>query len=357
MKKLLILLLFLMIFLSSCSLKPNQVSSERSSSSALSLLTSSQLLRKYKSYVLNGIIFDMPFSDVEAITGKLPAYNLSTTIQYSGYKYKNMVITTRGYSDNILRVDTIACINGQYLGLTVEKSTKEDADNIFGKPVSNSNGDRKYGDSTISSSNDNNGNYSSYEYFLITDNVKINIYTNNNVIIGIETSALVPQALTTAYLREKYKPYVLNKIIFDMPFPDVGAVTGKMPRYDFPGAVDEPSYQYKNMVITENGETDLGNVDMIYCISGEYLGLTVGKSTNEDSNKLFGTPNNEGNLALFDITSSQLSDDTIRKEYSSYEYLLKVDNVRITVYFHNNIVVGVEASAMTSDVRRAPTYE
>ena len=88
-----------------------------------------QLLKEHEKYVIHGIVFEMDMEDVFAILGPLkgepdPDDKYSTT-----YQYENIEIESYGN-----RVAVISVYEGTYMGLTVGKSTREDANRVFGTP-------------------------------------------------------------------------------------------------------------------------------------------------------------------------------------------------------------------------------
>jgi hypothetical protein len=95
------------------------------------LAASESPLEKYKDYAIQGIVFDMLVEEMQDILGEVEGKPLPGTDTIV-FQYGNIEIwTSPDYKDGKV-VESIDVLKGDYLGLTVGKSTKEDADKRFG---------------------------------------------------------------------------------------------------------------------------------------------------------------------------------------------------------------------------------
>jgi|GEM_PF-4569142 len=88
-----------------------------------------------KKYGIHGIVQGMSREDVTVILGELPISTriISDNVDYYYWDYENIVIHYwRSMHSSITTVYSITVLDGEYLGLTIGKSTKADADAIFG---------------------------------------------------------------------------------------------------------------------------------------------------------------------------------------------------------------------------------
>jgi len=88
-----------------------------------------QLLKEHEKYAIHGIVFDMDMEDVFAILGPLKGEPVPDDKYSTMYQYENMEIERYGNRVSIIAVD-----EGTYMGLTIGKSTREDADRVLGTP-------------------------------------------------------------------------------------------------------------------------------------------------------------------------------------------------------------------------------
>jgi len=89
-----------------------------------------QLLEEYKEYVTHGIVFDMDMEDVFFVLGPLKGTSETDGSNFVIYQYENIEIWVDPEYGN--KIVTLLVCDGIYLGLTVGKSTKDDADLRFG---------------------------------------------------------------------------------------------------------------------------------------------------------------------------------------------------------------------------------
>jgi hypothetical protein len=134
---------------------------------------------------------------------------------------------------------------------------------------------------------------------------------------------------------EKYEDYVINGIVFEMPMDDVRKVLGYVESTLYPDGSDMIVYRYGDIEIWSFPEmNEWVGYELAYVLTvhkGTYLGLTIGKDTREDAEKIFGTNENEDDYYFADPDGMA---------YSGFSR----DGVSISVSYKDGIIMEISTS-------------
>ena len=138
---------------------------------------------------------------------------------------------------------------------------------------------------------------------------------------------------------EKFEKYALHGVVFGMSDDDLQKTIGfrhSDSKFDYTMMCEY--IKYENMYI--RFDEDDGYFGNILVLEGEYLGLTIGKSTREDADRIFDFGSHERDAyGKARYTMERVPDDEERYYASDY----RRDGVMIIVYYEYDIVVAIEA--------------
>jgi len=145
---------------------------------------------------------------------------------------------------------------------------------------------------------------------------------------------------------EKYEEYAIHDVAFGMSKEDLEITIGNFD-VKFDNTLPLPYVRYENMYLMF--DEDDGYMGCFIIFEGEYLGLTIGKSTKEDADRIFGFGSHEKDLyGKARISGEQVPED--EEKYYASDYFQR-NGIHIVVFFEYNVVSAIEVVEISPEWR------